>query len=212
MWDQAPRAIVRAKIEGYFLPRPGEPEEQAFNRAKAECLQHFHRFRDVTEGFAFAQFREPILTDRETSDLAMRVLDQLEIPGRTIEAANGWTRHRARYWTGVLFVTEDACADLQSSRWTLHVFIDADGRIEKFEVRDQDEQIVQPKQQLLQIAQFPCLPRFGILVGEDELADTDCSAPSAEESLWAAGIKYPGCPVIGFSDPRHYSNANRRRA
>lgn len=64
----------------------------------------------------------------------------------------------------------------------------------------------------LQLAKYPCFPPYGIVVGDDELADTDCSASTIEGALSAAAEHYPGAPVIGFDDPRHYSNRGRARA
>lgn len=58
----------------------------------------------------------------------------------------------------------------------------------------------------LQLAKSPCYPPYGVVIGESELWDCDCAAPSIEAALALAAEIYPGVEVIGFNDPRHYSN------
>ena len=57
----------------------------------------------------------------------------------------------------------------------------------------------------LQIAKSPCIPMYGIVVGDDELWDCDCASDSQKETLEIAAEQYPGVEVILFGDPRHYS-------
>lgn len=58
----------------------------------------------------------------------------------------------------------------------------------------------------IQIAMSPCIPRYGIVVGEEELWDCDCASNSREDTLRLAAEQYPDERVILFDDPDHYSN------
>jgi hypothetical protein len=57
---------------------------------------------------------------------------------------------------------------------------------------------------VIEIAQSPCYPRFSVVV--DGLWDCDCASNSEEITLEAAREKYPDAEIIGWNDPRHYSN------
>lgn len=62
---------------------------------------------------------------------------------------------------------------------------------------------------ILQLAVTPCWPPYGIVVTypgrERELWDGDCASGSIADTLALAAEVYPGVEVIGFDDPRHYS-------
>ena len=52
---------AREKVRGYYFPRPHEAAlgkyEEAFNRAKAECLHHLHEHIADIEQLTFEQFK-----------------------------------------------------------------------------------------------------------------------------------------------------------
>ena len=41
------------RIDGYFLPRPGENRPDAFSRAKAELIKHLQRNIECAEAMAY---------------------------------------------------------------------------------------------------------------------------------------------------------------
>lgn len=61
------------------------------------------------------------------------------------------------------------------------------------------------KSMKVQMTKSPCYPPYAVVVGEKELWDWDCASSSVERTLELAAEKYPGVEVIGFDDPRHYS-------
>lgn len=61
------------------------------------------------------------------------------------------------------------------------------------------------KSMKVQMTKSPCYPPYAVVVGEKKLWDCDCASSSAERTLELAAEKYPGVEVIGFDDPRHYS-------
>jgi hypothetical protein len=58
---------------------------------------------------------------------------------------------------------------------------------------------------MLAIAAFPCIPRYAVLVGDDQLADMDTASNTIDETLRLAAEIYPGERVVMFDDPEHYS-------
>lgn len=58
----------------------------------------------------------------------------------------------------------------------------------------------------IQLAKSPCYPPYSVVVGDKELWDSDCASDSIEQTLSFAAEQYSGQEVIGFDDPRHYSN------
>ena len=46
----------RDKIEGYYLPRVNEGSEQAFDRAKDECIEKLNAQLDSIKEFSFDDF------------------------------------------------------------------------------------------------------------------------------------------------------------
>ena len=55
----------------------------------------------------------------------------------------------------------------------------------------------------IELCENPSYPRYSVLV--DGLWDCDCASMSLEKTIAAAGDAYPGEDIIGFDDPRHYS-------
>ena len=58
----------------------------------------------------------------------------------------------------------------------------------------------------IQIAQNPCIPFYGVVVGEKELWDCDCASNSEKDTLKLAKEQYPHSTIIMWDDPKHYSN------
>jgi hypothetical protein len=55
----------------------------------------------------------------------------------------------------------------------------------------------------IEIAKNNSAPRFSVIVGG--LWDCDCATSTEAESVALARAKYPDAEIIGWSDPRHYS-------
>jgi hypothetical protein len=47
-----------ALIDGYFIPRPLEQTESAFERARAECLKHMRRTVECLEEMTVEKYRD----------------------------------------------------------------------------------------------------------------------------------------------------------
>jgi hypothetical protein len=66
----------------------------------------------------------------------------------------------------------------------------------------------------IQLAKSPCWPPYSVVVTDAhgrELWDWDCASSSVEDTLALAAQQYPGEEVIGFDDPRHYSQQGGKR-
>lgn len=55
--DRYQRHNAAMKIEGYFFPKPLEAPEKAFERARAEAVDHLKRQLQQVESIDFAQYQ-----------------------------------------------------------------------------------------------------------------------------------------------------------
>lgn len=54
--NQYERQNAAWKVEGYFVPRPLEPMQDAFDRAKAELAKHLQRQLDCCNALTWEQY------------------------------------------------------------------------------------------------------------------------------------------------------------